>query len=125
MSELIWVTHPECGLHEMGAGHPESPLRLEAVEARIEDSSIEALRKVVRADAVTTGALSRVHDAQFVEELLGAAPQRGYVQLDADTTMNPHTAEAALRAAGGCVQAVGEVLGSGPRQAFCAVRPPG
>jgi acetoin utilization deacetylase AcuC-like enzyme len=47
------------------------------------------------------------------------------VQLDADTTMNPHTADAALRAAGACVQAVDTVLGQGPDLAFCAVRPPG
>lgn len=127
-AELLWVTHPECGLHEMGAGHPESPQRLAAVEAAVADSSIAARRSVVRSEIVRSEALSRVHEEAFVEQLLAASPRAGYVQLDADTTMNVHTAQAALRAAGACVQAVGSALAPGPdrqKLAFCAVRPPG
>jgi acetoin utilization deacetylase AcuC-like enzyme len=125
MSDLLWLTHPECGLLEMGAGHPESPARLAAVEQAVAASSIGARRTVAQSTAAAPEALSRAHDPRFVETLLAAAPRSGYVQLDADTTMNPHTAEAAMRAAGACVQAVEQTGAGGPKLAFCAVRPPG
>ncbi|HUR42032.1 MAG TPA: histone deacetylase family protein [Verrucomicrobiae bacterium] len=125
MQDLLWLTHPECGLHEMGAGHPESPARLAAVEQAVAASPIGARRLIAQSSDATPEALARAHDPRVIDALLKSAPRSGYVQLDADTTMNPHTASAALRAAGAGVQAVDAVLGSGPKQAFCAVRPPG
>ena len=47
------------------------------------------------------------------------------VRLDADTTMSPGTFEAAMRAAGGAVQAVDEVMTGKVDNAFVATRPPG
>jgi len=125
MRDLLWLTHPECGLHEMGAGHPESPARLAAVEQAVLDSALDRRRTVVQSEMASPEAIVRAHDPRLVDQLLRASPRSGYVQIDADTTMNPHTATAALRAAGAGVQAVASVLGQGPRQAFCAVRPPG
>jgi len=125
MADLLWLTHPECGRHEMGAGHPESPARLESVENAVAGSPIGPRRVMAESSAATPESLARAHDPRVIDELLKASPRSGYVQLDADTTMNPHTAEAALRAAGACVQAVDTVLGKGPDLAFCAVRPPG
>ena len=125
MADLLWLTHPECGRHEMGAGHPESPSRLESVENAVAASPLGARRLIGESSAATPEMLARAHDPRVIDSLLKASPRSGYVQLDADTTMNPHTAEAALRAAGACVQAVDTVLGEGPDLAFCAVRPPG
>src|SRR5690242_12262133 len=105
MKDLLWFTHPECGLHEMGAGHPESPARLAAVEQAVAASSVGARRQIGESGAAGPEALARVHDPRVVEALLKASPRSGYVEIDADTTMNPHTAGAALRAAGACVQA--------------------
>ena len=31
LMETLYITHPACRLHEMGAWHPESPQRLDAV----------------------------------------------------------------------------------------------
>jgi acetoin utilization deacetylase AcuC-like enzyme len=125
MSPLLWLTHPECGLHEMGAGHPESPARLEAVERAVAASALGSRRTLGAFAPATPEALARAHDPALVEALLRAAPERGYVQLDADTTMNPHTAAAALQAAGAVLGGVRAVLGGAHGQAFCAVRPPG
>jgi acetoin utilization deacetylase AcuC-like enzyme len=47
------------------------------------------------------------------------------VRLDADTSMSPGTFEAALRAVGGAVLAVDEVLTKKAKNAFVAARPPG
>jgi len=124
MSDLLWLTHPECGLHEMGDGHPESPERLAAVERAVAASKLE--RTVKESGEARPELLEKAHDPRLVEALLNAAPASGYVEVDADTTMNPHTAKAALRAAGACAQGVDGVLsGQEPARAFCAVRPPG
>ena len=125
MADLLWLTHEYCGMHEMGAGHPESPARLEAVERAVAASALGARRIKVEAGPAAPQMLARAHDPRLVDHLLNAAPASGYVQLDADTTMNPHTAQAALRAAGACVQAVDSALAKGPPVSFCAVRPPG
>jgi acetoin utilization deacetylase AcuC-like enzyme len=47
------------------------------------------------------------------------------VRLDADTSMSPGSFEAALRAVGGGVHAVDEVMSGRAANAFVAVRPPG
>ncbi len=125
MSDLLWLTHSSCGLHEMGAGHPESPERLAAVEQAVSQSKIASRRTVAQSAAARPEMLARAHDPRIVDALLKAAPKSGYVQLDADTVMNPHTADAALRAAGAVVQGVEAALGNRHQQSFCAVRPPG
>ena len=45
--------------------------------------------------------------------------------IDADTSMSPGSFEAAVRAVGGAVHAVDEVVGKRADNAFCAMRPPG
>jgi acetoin utilization deacetylase AcuC-like enzyme len=126
MRDLLWLTHPECGLHEMGAGHPESPERLGAVEKAVAASPLGARRTILQSGEAKPELLEKAHDPRLVEALLSSAPASGYVEIDGDTTMNPHTAKAALRAAGACVQGVDGVLAdAGPDLAFCAVRPPG
>ena len=47
------------------------------------------------------------------------------VRLDADTSMSPGSFEAALRAAGGAMRAVDEVMNQKAANAFVAIRPPG
>ena len=61
----------------------------------------------------------------YVAEIREAAPQEGMVRLDADTAMSPGSFEAALRAVGGAVHAVDEVMTGKAANAFVAVRPPG
>jgi acetoin utilization deacetylase AcuC-like enzyme len=61
----------------------------------------------------------------YVTELRDASPSEGLIQLDGDTAMSPGTFEAALRAAGGAVLAVDEVLAKKAANAFVATRPPG
>ena len=61
----------------------------------------------------------------YVTAIRDATPKQGLVRLDADTSMSPGSFEAALRAAGGAVHAVDEVIGKQAANAFVATRPPG
>jgi len=118
-------THPDCVLHEMGEGHPESPLRLKAILAALESSGLASKLAMHEAPEARREHLERVHHAEHVDLVFGAAPQRGYAYLDPDTSMNPKSLSAALRAAGAVVSATDMVIGGKAANAFCAVRPPG
>ena len=116
-------THPACLEHLLLPGHPESPERLRAVLAALDDPRYAALPRV-DAPAATREQLARVHSAQLIEAVLDG-PDLPYRQLDPDTAMTPGSAEAALRAAGAVCAAVDQVMTSKLQRAFCAVRPPG
>jgi acetoin utilization deacetylase AcuC-like enzyme len=118
-------THPDCVLHEMGAGHPESPQRLKAILAALESSGLMARLSVREAPLAEREHLERVHAPDHVEAIFDAAPSRGYAYLDPDTSMCPKSLDAALRAAGAVVAATDAVMSGEVKSAFCAVRPPG
>jgi acetoin utilization deacetylase AcuC-like enzyme len=119
------LTHPDCAQHEMGEGHPESPMRLKAILAALESSGLAAKLTMHEAPPAQREHLERVHHAEHVDMVFEAAPERGYAYLDPDTSMNPKSLSAALRAAGAVVRATDMVIGGEVSNAFCAVRPPG
>jgi len=119
------LTHPDCAQHEMGEGHPESPMRLKAILAALESSGLAAKLTMHEAPPAQREHLERVHHAEHVDMVFEAAPERGYAYLDPDTSMNPKSLSAALRAAGAVVRATDMVIGGEASNAFCAVRPPG
>ncbi len=120
---LLLLSHPSCGLHETGPGHPERRRRHRAVERALEAIDVPVRRE--EAPAVAREALLRVHAKEHVAQVYGAAPERGLARLDPDTFMGPHSLEAAEHAAGAGVYAVDQVLAGEASQAFCNVRPPG
>src|SRR3569832_1176794 len=120
-----YITHADCLKHEMGAGHPECPDRLIAVNEHMKSSGLLDQLRVLEAPLAEPQDLKRVHRAAYVDLIFEHAPTEGYVQLDPDTTMNPHTLAAARRAAGAGVSAVDELMAGRSVNAFCAVRPCG
>ncbi len=117
-------THPACLEHDPGRHHPESPARLRAVLAALEDLEFARLERREAPEAALDDLL-RVHPRRHVERILGAVPKSGHVGIDADTILSPASGAAALRAAGAVVAAVDAVVSKEADNAFCAVRPPG
>ncbi|HEX7689321.1 MAG TPA: histone deacetylase family protein [Burkholderiaceae bacterium] len=120
-----YVTHADCMRHEMGAGHPESPARLAAIHDRLLFDGLLDFLSVHDAPLATQEQLCRAHAPEHVAHILASTPIEGYVAIDPDTCMNPHSAIAALRAAGAVVLATDLVLAGQADTAFCCVRPPG
>jgi acetoin utilization deacetylase AcuC-like enzyme len=120
-----FITHADCLKHDMGAGHPERPARLTAIEDQLIASGVGAYLTRYEAPLATDEQLARVHPADYVRAVREVSPRSGTVHLDPDTAMNPFTLHAALRAAGAAVLAVDLVLEKKVHSAFCAVRPPG
>ncbi len=108
----------------MPLGHPERPDRLRALERAFEDEKFANLARE-QAPVLPLETVALCHPMDYVEQIRDATPQAGMVQLDADTAMSPGSFEAALRAAGGAVFAVDEVVGKKAANAFVTVRPPG
>ena len=122
---VAFITHADCLRHEMGAWHPERPERLTAIEDQLIASGIGQFLERHDAPLASDEQLARVHSPEYVRAIRDAAPQEGTVHLDPDTAMNPHTLQAALRAAGAAVLATDLVLRGKAKAAFCSVRPPG
>src|SRR5579864_9444184 len=120
-----YITHADCLQHEMGSGHPECPERLVAVNEHMRAAGLLDRLRVLDAPLASPEDLKRVHRPEYVDLIFEHAPTEGYVQLDPDTAMNPHSLSAARRAAGAGILAVDEVMAGRAQNAFCAVRPCG
>lgn len=123
-----YFAHTDCLLHDMGEWHPESPARLHAIEDQLIASGLSGL--IARRDAPLAAIedIRRVHSEAVVEKIqrhLPASDGAGYFALDADTLINAHSWQAALRAAGAAVAATDAVIAGEFNTAFCAIRPPG
>lgn len=119
------VSHEDCARHDMGDEHPESPARLGAINDRLISSGLDMILHHEEAPLAKREQLERVHDHAHVAGIIDEAPVEGIRALDPDTSMNPHTLDAALRAAGAVIHAVDLVMTSNTRRVFCNVRPPG
>ena len=119
------ISHPHCLLHDLGEGHPEQPARVQVIQDAIKQYPFKEPVKFYEAPLATREQLLRAHANAYVDWLISIAPKEGYIAIDADTIMNPHTLEAALRAAGSVPYAVDLVMQGDAQVAFCNVRPPG
>jgi acetoin utilization deacetylase AcuC-like enzyme len=124
-----YLSHPDCRRHDMGAGHPECPQRLDAIEDWLIGNGLDVALERHEAPAVQLSDVELAHSHRHVvqlRELLEAVAASGESRaIDPDTIANPYTWSAALRAAGAAVQATDLVLDGRAENAFCAVRPPG
>jgi acetoin utilization deacetylase AcuC-like enzyme len=120
-----YISHPDCLKHNMGQDHPERPARLSAINDQLIASRLLDYLQQYDAPLATFEQLARVHRPQYIESIVATSPKHGLIYLDQDTAMNPHTLNAALRAAGAAVLAVELVMEGKVKNAFCAIRPPG
>ncbi|HAT32685.1 MAG TPA: deacetylase [Janthinobacterium sp.] len=120
-----YITHSDCAKHEMGEQHPECPERTGAVNDMLLIKGLLDYMQHYDAPLATEAQLARAHSLAYVHELAAKVPRSGYTQIDPDTKINPHSYQAALRAAGAAVLATDLVLSGRAPVAFCNVRPPG
>ncbi|MGN1057316.1 MAG: histone deacetylase family protein [Comamonas sp.] len=134
MGRTGYFSHRMCRQHEMGPAHPESPQRLDAIEDRLLISGVLDGLERVDAPQASLADVELAHDRMHVaalrettERLVQEQAVGGpaYVQIDTDTSLNAHTYEAALHAAGAAVAATDAVIVGTLENAFCAIRPPG
>lgn len=134
MNGTAYFTHKDCWKHEMGAGHPECPERLDAIEDRLLITGVGDALDRREAPLAPISDLELAHGRMLIASLRGLSDQLAdeilaggptHAQIDPDTSMNVHTWNAALRAAGATLAATDAVMAGEVENAFCAVRPPG
>ena len=134
MNATGYFTHKDCWKHEMGPGHPECPERLDAIEDRLLITGVGDALDRREAPMAPLADLALGHDPMMIAALRGmtdglvddiAAGGPSHAAIDPDTSINVHTWNAALRAAGAVLAATDSVLAGEIENAFCAVRPPG
>ncbi|MBV9329327.1 MAG: histone deacetylase [Chloroflexi bacterium] len=110
--------------HATGARHPERPDRLRAITQHLlEVGTWDRLHRWEPA-RVAEEDLLLVHTPEHVTAMRQFMASGGG-HIDADTVVAADSWEAALRAAGGVVEAVDRVSSGQDDNAFCVVRPPG
>lgn len=126
-ARTAWISHPifsftePCRLH-----HPESPLRIAAIEEELKQQQIWPHLQTIEAEEIKDSRLALVHPRKYLRFLESHQPQNGKIyRLDDDTIMTDHSLKAARLAAGAVVQAVDMVMKKKAYHAFCAIRPPG
>ena len=119
-----YYQHKACLRHEPGIHHPESPDRLRSIAAKLNVTDFEYLQ-CFESPKVKLETIAMMHDPKYIDSVLNSIPERGSIQLDADTILSSGSGEAILRAAGGVCAAIDDVLKHDASNAFCGMRPPG
>ena len=110
--------------HNTGEGHPECIARQEAVLSIFKEEPCKSL-PLIEADEAETKWVAYAHDRNYIMDLQEAIPDRGLLNLDADTIISPHSYMAAITASGAACQAVQDIHDGKCTRAFCVTRPPG
>jgi acetoin utilization deacetylase AcuC-like enzyme len=120
----LFLSHPASLLHDTTPGHPERPDRIRAITRALgEDRFASLLRRT--AEPAPLEAVALAHPREWVDAIVAASPERGFVQVDADTLMSPGTLDAALTGVGSALAAIDAVMSGEVANAFSATRPPG
>ncbi|MBC7901219.1 MAG: histone deacetylase [Saprospiraceae bacterium] len=119
------IHHPIYQKHNTGPGHPETPLRYEAVINALKgDANLWNNLKEITPEKASQGVIQAAHTKEHFQRIEGAFAN-GVSQLDADTVISMQSFDAALYGTGGACRAVDAVMTGEAKNAFVAVRPPG
>ncbi len=111
--------------HETAWDHPEAPERIDALIDAFAASSLAGTTLRLSPREATFDEVCRAHDPRYVETVLAAIRSGARWLAEGDVSVCHRSADIALLAAGGVLEAVDHVLEGAASNAFCAVRPPG
>jgi acetoin utilization deacetylase AcuC-like enzyme len=116
-------SHPDCLLHEVGEGHPETPERLSSVLRGCAQLPAQLPISFLIPPPARVSQLERLHEKDYLMRLKIACLRANPFFMSPDNQIGPQTFHA-VQAAGGCALALAANLqeqGAG----FALVRPPG
>ena len=124
MNHIGYIFQPSYLLHNPGAGHPESPARVESIMAYLKSNGLMDRLANVEARRASREEISLVHTTGY-QSKINSMCAAGGGSLDADTILSADSCVAAEYAAGGAVAAVEAVMTGDVRKCLALVRPPG
>ncbi|PKN43997.1 MAG: histone deacetylase, partial [Deltaproteobacteria bacterium HGW-Deltaproteobacteria-17] len=120
------ISDPVFLQHVSPISHPERPDRLAAVVQHLQETGIWERLRLLKPRPATYEELKAAHDPLYVDRTLDRLSLRrtGYLDMG-DTFFSPGTKDAALAAAGGCVDLALAVYAGEFEAGAALVRPPG
>jgi acetoin utilization deacetylase AcuC-like enzyme len=119
------LADPISKLHDTGPGHPEQPLRFDAVLDALDRDGLTAELARIQTRSATEDEIALCHERRYIEtawrDILSGAQELS----TGDTQVSARSWDVALAAAGGILNAVDAVVEQKTGNAFCLVRPPG
>jgi acetoin utilization deacetylase AcuC-like enzyme len=126
MSSTAFISHPACMLHDMGADHPESASRIDAIQSCLIKQGLAEFIQKVPSQKVPRKILEQTHSTKHVNSIeMHSPPQGRHYAIDPDAPMNSHSLDASLYAAGSGIVALDGIFTKTFQNAFCSIRPPG
>lgn len=128
MSKLALVRDPRFQEHLTPDAHPETPMRLAAIDKVISRFKLEHALSELSPRSALESEIASVHKESYIESLCRdaeALARHDLKKLDADTYMSAASYETAKLACGAGLVAVDAVTARANGNAFVAVRPPG
>jgi len=125
LSEVAYISHSDCGVHDTGWSHPEHVGRLRAIPRALRDD-FELFQRLTHREGrhATADELALAHDPAYIASVQAIA-ESGGGQLDGDTVVSPGSWAAATAGTGCVLDAVDLAVSGDATRSFCAVRPPG
>ncbi len=116
---------PSYAEHDPGRGHPESPARYAAVTQAVTESGLKDRLSRIASRSAEIPELELCHPRSYIELARDEVAAGLDTLSTGDTSVSSESYEVAIRAVGGVLNAVDEVMNGRLKRAFCAVRPPG
>lgn len=76
--KTAYLTHPSSLKHNMGAGHPECPARIQAIEDQLIASGLMPFLDRQDAPAASKEQLQRAHSIDYIETIFRIHPVMGW-----------------------------------------------
>ncbi len=111
--------------HDPGPGHPEQPARYDAVTHALEQTGLAKSLGRVEVRAANEDEIALCHGRGYIQKVRREIAAGAHELSTGDTNVGPRSYDIALRAVGGILNAVDQVVTGSAPNAFCAVRPPG
>ncbi len=112
-------------LHDTGAGHPERPDRLRAIDQRLRDDALLKQLTSLTFEPASIEDIRLIHDQVYIDRLAEQCARGGRFIDEPDSAICSESYDIALLAAGGALAAADAVMTGRVQNAFAALRPPG
>ena len=125
MTDVAYISHSDCGIHDTGWSHPEHVGRLRAIPRALRED-FDLFQRLSHREGrhATADELALAHDPAYIASVEAVAA-RGGGRIDGDTVISPGSWLAATAAAGCVLDGVDLAVSGEASRSFSAVRPPG
>lgn len=124
-NQLVLYYHPIFQEHLLDVRHPENPRRLQLIKNYLNEKDVWNPIRVKEPQPAEIKWIETNHAPEYIKFVKAACEKPPQVLDGGDTIVTARSYEAALYAAGACMQGVDDLMRGDSKSVFCAVRPPG